>query len=135
MAGYKRLVEQDSADIILGIAPTSGITYSDTYFLGLYLSDPTNTTTGGEVTAASYARQSMTLVRSADGSVNPILTNTNTVTFPQALEDWGTVVAFAPSDALTLGEQIMYGSLAASKDIVTGEQMIIGIGEFVQTID
>ncbi|NRA42732.1 MAG: hypothetical protein HRU21_10575 [Pseudomonadales bacterium] len=129
MAGYKDLVEQDVVDMLIGVTPTSGITYSNTYLLGFYLSDPTDSTTGAEVTGGSYARQSITVSRSGN-----TLVNTNTITFPEATADWGTIVAFALIDSVS-GEQVMYGPLTPSKAVVTGETLTIKPGQFIQTVD
>jgi hypothetical protein len=127
MAGYKNTTEENVLDFVLANESPTG---DGVFYLGLYNSDPTDSTTGSEVTGGSYVRQPITLSRT-----NQTLSNTNTITFPEATANWGTVVAFALSTAASGGTQIMYGSLSPSKTVVTGETLTIAIGQFTQTID
>ena len=127
MAGYKNTTEENVLDFVLTNESPTG---DGVFYLGLYLSDPTDNTEGSEVSGGSYVRQSITLVRT-----DQTLSNTNAITFPEATADWGTVVAFALSTAATGGTQIMYGSLSPSKTVVNGETLTIAAGQFTQTID
>jgi len=131
MAGYKNLVEENVLDFVLS---TESPTADGVFYLGMYLSVPTDNTTGAEVSIAStgYVRQAINLTRT-----NQVLSNTNLITFPQATADWGTAIAFAihKTEAGVTDDQVMYGTLDASKTVVTGEQIIIEIGQFTQTID
>lgn len=126
MAGLKNNVEENVLDYIL--------TNESPDYLGLYLSDPSDSLPGAEVTTGSYARQAITLVRDTNTQV---LYNSNTITFPQATASWGTVVAFAVcvSGTTSTDDQVMYGSLTASKTVVAGETLVIDPGEFTMTID
>ncbi len=130
MAGYKNSTEENVLDYVLA---NESPTADGVFYLALYLSDPTDSTDGAEVeTTGSYARQSITLART-----NQTLSNTNQLIYPEATVDWGTIVAFAICKGGTRGasDQVMYGSLSASKTIAIGEQLIVEIGEFTQTID
>lgn len=127
MAGYKNTVEENVLDYVL---TNESNTADGVFYLGFYLSDPTDTTLGAEVSGGSYVRQSITLARTGQ-----VLNNTNEITFPEATADWGTIVAFALSKTVNGADQVMYGSLSPSKTVVAGEALKIEIGEFSQTID
>ena len=133
MAGYKNITEENVLDYVLNNEKDPGEAVG-VFYLGMYLTDPSHNTNGVEVTTTgtAYARQQVTLTRTGQ-----VLSNTNQLTFPEALADWGTVVAFAihKTVAGVTDDQVMYGSLDASKTVVTGEQILIEIGQFTQTID
>jgi hypothetical protein len=122
MSGLKDSVEEAVLDYILGNENPS--------YIALFLTAPTDSTLGAEVSGGAYARQAITLTRTAQ-----TLSNTNTITFPEATVDWGTVVAFAITTAVTAGTQVIYGNLPVSKTIVKDEEITIEIGEFTWTID
>jgi len=128
MAGYKNSTEENVLDYVLANESPTG---DGVFYLGLYLSDPTDTVTGSEVSGGAYARQPITLART-----DQTLSNTNAITFPEATADWGTVVAFALSKTVSGStDQVMYGALSPSKVVVKGETLTIAIGQFTQTID
>lgn len=133
MAGYKNTTEENVLDFVLANEKDPGEAVGD-FYLGFYLSDPTDNTTGAEVstTGTAYVRQLISLARTGQ-----TLSNTNQILFPTATADWGTLVAFAihKTEAGVTNDQVMYGSLDASKTTVTGEQLVIEPGQFTQTID
>lgn len=76
-----------------------------------------------EVATGSYARVAVTASVSnwsdATGN-NGTTANVNTVTFPTATVDWGTVTHFGIYDAPTAGNLLIYAALTASRNITTG---------------
>jgi hypothetical protein len=109
-------------------------TVSKTY-VSLYTATPTDTggTGGTEVSAGAYARQ---LVYPNSSSSTPkwdlaantsaptgakVVDNGNTITFPQATDNWGSIKAFAIQDHLTTGNMIWWGVLDSTKAVSTGD--------------
>lgn len=90
-----------------------------TVYLALFTVAPTDSGGGTEVTGGSYARQAVTFAAPVSG----VVANSGSVTFPQATAPWGTVVAMALFDALTVGNMLYYGNLATSKTIGTNDQL------------
>ncbi len=122
MAGYKDTVEASILDYVLANESPD--------FISFYLTVPTDIVDGAEVSGGAYARQAITLTRTGQ-----TVSNTNTITFPTATADWGTVVGFAINTLVTGGTQVMYGTLSPSKVILTGETITIEPGQFVHTLD
>ena len=115
MSGLSTYSEIVLLDALLALAPTT--------YVALFTDDPTDTNTGTEVIAASYARQPITLVRT-----NSALANTNAVTYAESTEAWGTVTHAAVFDSVTGGNQIINTSLVNTKSIGVGETMTFPIG-------
>jgi hypothetical protein len=87
-----------------------------TVYAGLYTVAPTAAGGGTEVSGNSYARVAATFGAASAGSV----TNSGTVTFPTSSGSWGTVVAVGLFDALTSGNLLFFGNLAASVSVGSG---------------
>lgn len=92
-------------------------------YLALYTTYPRDDRTGAEVSGGGYARQALSLTVSGS-----IATNTTTITFPIATEDWGTVVAVAVKDALTSGNMLFWGKMDNQVDVNEGEVFSINTG-------
>lgn len=92
-----------------------------TVYVALFLTDPTDAATGTEVSGGAYARQPVTFGAPANG----VVTNSAQVTFPVATTNWGLVTNMAIYDALTAGNELVYGPLAVNKQIDNGDQFII----------
>lgn len=90
-----------------------------TVYVALFTVAPTDTGGGTEVTGGSYARQTVTFSAPASG----VVANSGSVTFPVATADWGTITSMGIYDALTVGNLLYYGNLAASKNVLTGDQI------------
>ena len=85
-------------------------------FIALYTSIPGDASASGtEVTGGSYARVQLTNNTTnwpnASGTNPTIKQNGVAINFTTATADWGTVVAFAIYDALTVGNEIAWGEL------------------------
>ena len=87
-------------------------------YVGLFTVMPADDGTGGtEVSGGSYARESATFTVAAAGQVS----NNGAVTFTQATALWGLVLGMGIFDALTSGNLLYYGTLAASKTVDNGD--------------
>ena len=87
-------------------------------YVGLFTTMPIDDGTGGvEVTGSSYARESVIFTVASAGQVS----NNGAVTFTQATALWGTVLGMGLFDALTSGNLLYYGTLAAPKTVDNGD--------------
>ena len=102
----------------------TGYTPAATVYVGLYTVAPGEAGGGTEVSGGSYARQSVTFGAPSGG----VVSNSGTVTFPTASANWGTVVAFAISDASSAGNMLVYSNLSASKTINNGDTASFSAG-------
>ncbi len=100
-----------------------GLITGDTPHLALYTSNPTAADTGVEVTGGSYARQPITFGSISSGTIS----NTGAITFtslPTAnVTHWGI------RDALTSGNLKAFGALPSTIVAVSGDDVIIPIGQ------
>ncbi len=89
-----------------------------TIYVGLFTVMPADDGTGGtEVSGGSYARESVSFTVAAAGAVS----NNGAVTFTQATALWGTVLGMGLFDAISGGQLLYYGTLAASKTVDNGD--------------
>ena len=105
-----------------------------TLYVGLYTAAPTDSSEGTECTGGSYARVAVTRGSGWTSSGNAT-ENAADITFPEATASWGTVVAFALCDAATVGNQLYWGDLTASKTIDNGDTAKIPAGDLDITED
>lgn len=97
-----------------------------TAITGLEANSPT-----AEVSGGSYARQICAL----DAASGGVSANTSLLTFPMATGDWGTITYFALVDHLsntnwgTNVNVLMYGALAISAEILTGNTFKVTAGD------
>jgi len=103
-----------------------------TVYVALFTAAPNDAGGGTEVSGGGYARTAVTLGAPAGGA--GATDNTATVTFPQASASWGTVTHTAIFDALTAGNLLLHGALAASKAVGDGDTAEFAIGDIDFTI-
>lgn len=102
-------------------------------YLALSTANPTDDGTGLTEPADTYARQQV----SAGGwtiSGNQAQ-NANDIIFPEAGASWGTLTHCAVMDALTVGNMLVYGALAASVSPAAGETVRAQASQITITID
>jgi hypothetical protein len=104
-------------------------------YISLYTATPADTggASGTEVSAGGYARQ---LVYPNSSSSTPKwalaadtntpaaskhVDNANTITYPQATNNWGSIKAFAVHNNSAGGTMIWYGVLDSTKAVSTGD--------------
>lgn len=126
MAGNLSDYAEDKVlDHILG---TTAYTMPTTY-IALYTVAPTDSSAGTEVTGGSYARQAASFAASSGGATS----NSGNIDFTGMPAC--TVVAVAVTDALTSGNILVYGTLAANKTLDAGDTLRISTGDLDITID
>lgn len=96
-----------------------------TVYVALYTSDPTDADSGAEVSGGAYARQAVTFGAPSNGATD----NTAQINFPVPTADWGTVTHWGIKDALTGGNLLFHGPLAASRTIKSGDTVKINVND------
>ena len=128
MAGSKSdFLENEILDHVLGNA---AYTAPATVYIALYTVAPTDTGGGTEVAAADYARLAITNnatnFPAASGGAK---SNGTAFTYPEATNNWGTLVAFGIFDAVTVGNLLYWADLTASIIINSGDTARFPIGD------
>lgn len=116
--------------LVNGTLRATSYTAPTTVYVGLYTTDPTDANTGTEVSGGSYARVAATFAAPSNGAS----VTAADITFPTATGSWGTVTHFGILDALTTGNLLYHGALAASKSITTDDVLKITAGNLSVTL-
>src|SRR5487761_831231 len=123
MAGNKGTYLEDS--ILNWIKGTAFPAVNATVYVALYTATPSDTSgSGTEVSGGSYARIGIADTAwsaISNGANGDQISNANIVTFATLTAGWGTVGWFALYDALTLGNELYWAALTASKTINSGD--------------
>ena len=119
-------LENKVLDHILG---TTSYTMPDDVYLALYTTTPTDSTSGTEVTGGSYARKLITFGASSSGAATNN-TNVDFTSMPTCV-----VTGIAVCDALTSGNILVYGGLAASKSLASGDTLRVSSGDLSISIN
>jgi hypothetical protein len=97
------------------------------------------TGTGVEVSSSStgYARQAIapTSGNWSAASASGITGNSNSLTYPQATANWGTIVGIAICDQSVGGNMLFYGALSVNKVVNTGDTFQFTSGQLQVQID
>ncbi|WP_058599010.1 phage tail fiber protein [Aureimonas ureilytica] len=103
-------------------------------YLALFTADPGEAgSLTAEVSAGGYARQAITdKLSQADASAGTT-SNTGAVTFGPASADWGTITHVGVMDAANGGNMLLYGALAVSKVINSGDSLQYAVGQLTIT--
>ncbi len=133
------LADYAEGQIVGHLFRTGTFTKPTGLWIGLLTVAPTDSTAGTEVTGGSYARVARAPLDAnwaAPVSGNGTTSNVAAVAFPTPTADWGTAVAVAVYDAVTGGNMIAWGVLAASRTIRNGDGApTFNPGAFVFAID
>jgi hypothetical protein len=123
-------MEQAVLNHILGV---STLTKPTTVYMAAFTTTPTlpGNTGGVEVSGGSYARQAVTFTVSGTG---PAVASNGAVTFPTATASWGTIVGVGIYDAVSGGNLIDAGALAASKAIGTSDVFAVPAGSYTLSL-
>jgi hypothetical protein len=104
-------------------------------YAALYTANPTDANASGtEVTGNAYARVAIaaagwSAIAAAAAGTGDSITNSGIVTFATPTPaGWGTVTGFALYDALTVGNEIVWAALSASKVINAGDTVTFAVG-------
>jgi hypothetical protein len=84
-----------------------------TVYLGLFTTAPSDAGGGVEVAGGSYARKQTAAAdwNAASGSAPSLASNANSLAFPIATANWGTIVAFGAFDANAAGNLLWWAYL------------------------
>lgn len=126
--GATAFAEGRVIDFVLGTAPAAGTGVS-------YVSLHTGSVaiSGNEVTGGSYARQLFSYTKS--GSEPTLASNPSSINFPTATASWGLVQSYALWDAVSGGNMLMVGGLAASKNVGSGDTARFSSGQLGVIVD
>jgi hypothetical protein len=108
MTGF---TDRSSQGILGHLVGKTAIFSLPTVYIALFTAVGTDAGTGfTEVTGGSYARAATAAAdwSPASGSAPSTISNANTLTFPTATADWGTVIAFGLYDASTGGNLLCW---------------------------
>jgi hypothetical protein len=126
------LLENSTLNHILG---GPNYTRPSTVYIGLWISPLAGGSTGnenGEVSGGSYVRVAVP----NDPSHFPAAScsqksNAQEIVFPVASNDWGIVSYWAILDAETAGNIMFFGTLATSRNVVSGDQFKFPVGGII----
>lgn len=123
MSALSDYAENELLDHLLG---TGSWTMPSQVYVALYTSAPSDAGGGTEVSGGSYARQAVDFDAASGGATNPDAD----VEFPTATASWGTVTHVGLFDASTSGNLLMWGALAQSKAVGSGDTFVIPAADF-----
>lgn len=109
-----------------------GITFNSpgTVYVGLFLSNPTDTGAAGtEVSYKGYARQPISFSEPALSGANMAIKNAEQVTFPESDQSAGSVTYIGILDSLVGGNMLAYGPLTEEMVVNSGYAPVILAGE------
>ena len=115
--------------LVNGVSPTA----PSSWFMALYLTNPTAADTGTEVSTSggtNYARMPITFTTPTSGSVS----NVGEIDFPLAGATWGNVTYAGIRDSGSAGHLLFYGALTTPKYVASGDVLSFLIGNVVCTI-
>ena len=116
--------------LINGTLRATTFTAPAAVYVSLHTADPTDASSGTEVSGGSYARQAATFGAPSNGAS----TTTADITYPQATASYGTVTHIGIFDALTTGNLLYHSPLNTSKTIDTGDIFKITSGSLTVTL-
>ncbi len=103
-----------------------------TVFVGLSTADPLDDASGlAEPSGNGYGRKAITFSAASARSI----TQSATVTFPQATGSWGTITHFGLFDSTSAGNMIGHGQLNTQKSVGNGNTPSIASGEVIVSFD
>jgi len=118
-----------------------------TLYVGLFTSAPSDTGGGVEVSGNAYARAPVTSsltnwagtqgagTTAASSGSSGTTSNNGVITFPVPTPaGWGLVTHFAVFDAISAGNQLVWGTLSASKTINAGDTVTFPAAALTVTI-
>ena len=101
---------------------------SGTYYLALFLTDPTAAATGTEASGGGYARKIITFGAPSLVSGRQQVTNTAAVDFRAITAGIGTVSYWGIFDSQSGGNLLWFGSFARGKNVLNGDAITVEAG-------
>ena len=124
---FSNYLETKVLDHVFG---ATAYTAPSTLYVALYTAAPSDTGGGTEVSGTGYARQTATFTTSGATTSNDAA-----IEFPTAGSNWGTVTHVGVFDASTAGNLLVYGTLAVSKLVESGDVFRIPAGDLDISLD
>jgi hypothetical protein len=116
--------------LIAAVLRNTAYTEPTSWFLALYLTNPTAADTGTECSGINYARQPITFSTPSGGSVS----NSTDITYSFAGNTWGNIVYAAIRDASTGGNLLFFGPLVTPRFVNAGDVLKFLTGNVTATI-
>lgn len=107
---------------------------SGTYYLALFLTDPTASGTGTEASGGGYARKVISFDAPNLVAGKQQVKNTDAVDYGVITADIGTVSYWGIFDSQTGGNLLWFGSFARGKNVLNGDAITVNAGAIVCNI-
>ena len=107
---------------------------SGTYYLALFLTDPTASGTGTEASGGGYARKVISFDAPSLVAGKQQVKNTDAVDYGVITADIGTVSYWGIFDSQTGGNLLWFGSFARGKNVLNGDAITVNVGAIVCNI-
>lgn len=107
---------------------------SGTYYLALFLTDPTASGTGTEASGGGYARKVISFDAPSLVAGKQQVKNTDAVDYGVITADIGTVSYWGIFDSQTGGNLLWFGSFARGKNVLNGDAITVNAGAVVCNI-
>lgn len=122
MGSFSDYLENAILDHVFGTGEGKSLSYAQPdKYIALCTVAVTDTATGSTITEPSSPSYTRVKMSTWDQAAAGATENTNTITFPQASANWGTILDFAICDAVSAGNVLAYGSLTISKSVASGD--------------
>ena len=123
-------------DAILNhLTSNASFTPPSTFYVSLHTGSPGETGASNEISGGSYARKSVAYTAEWTAASGGSIQNVNPIEFVQSTANWGVITHFAVWDAVSAGNCLVYGALAASKTVNNGDYFEFGAGDLTITCD
>ena len=107
---------------------------SGTYYLALFLTDPTASGTGTEASGGGYARKVISFDAPSLVAGKQQVKNTDAEDYGVITADIGTVSYWGIFDSQTGGNLLWFGSFARGKNVLNGDAITVNAGAIVCNI-
>lgn len=107
---------------------------SGTYYLALFLTDPTASGTGTEASGGGYARKIISFDAPSLVSGKQQVKNADAVDYGVISADIGTISYWGIFDSQTGGNLLWFGPFARSKNVLNGDAITVNAGAIVCNI-
>ena len=107
---------------------------SGTYYLALFLTDPTASGTGTEASGGGYSRKVISFDAPSLVAGKQQVKNTDAVDYGVITADIGTVSYWGIFDSQTGGNLLWFGSFARGKNVLNGDAITVNAGAIVCNI-
>jgi hypothetical protein len=119
--------------LILDYLMTTGsATRPTAWYVGLYTSAPSDAGGGTELSGSGYARESAAFAAATSGTGTT--SNTGVIVFTADGGDWGSVTHMGIHDAVSGGNLLWHGALAAAKTVLDGDSLEFAVGNIDLTV-